>query len=232
MADTQSEVNGRTRRTPVQERSRERVQDILIATRELLGEGGVDAVTTRALAERAAVSVAAIYQYFPNRDAIIDAYLEQATSEVDADVVEAVSQLPLVSLRRVLEVAVLAHMRFYERNADLVRVWLTAGSDSLVLCHARERNIALGRSLRDAFLAAGFLRDEMPDFGTDLVVEVCTSVIEFAFRTPRPAQEREQIVRMGIDMVLSQVEMYVTPRGIQGVSAEDFAAAVAPASSA
>jgi AcrR family transcriptional regulator len=226
MADTHTEFNARTRRTPVQERSRSRVQDILAATGQLLGEGGIDAVTTRALAERAAVSVAAIYQYFPNRDAIVDAYLEQATRQVDADVVQAVSRLPIVSLRSVLEAAVLAHMRFYEQNADLVRVWLTARDDSVMLCNARERNSALGHSLRDAFLAAGFLRDDLPDFGTELIVEVCTSVIEFAFRTPRSAEERDAIVRMGIEMVLSQLEMYMTARAIEGVSAEEFAAAL------
>lgn len=226
MADTQTEINARPRRTPVQERSRSRVQDILAATGQLLGEGGIDAVTTRALAERAAVSVAAIYQYFPNRDAIIDAYLEQATRQVDADVVEAVGRLPIVSLRGVLEAAVFAHMRFYGQNADLVRVWLTARDDSLVLCNARERNTALGHNLQSAFLAAGFLRDDMPGFGAELVVEVCTSVIEFAFRTPRSDEERDDIVRMGIEMVLSEIERYTTPRGVQGISAEEFTAAL------
>jgi AcrR family transcriptional regulator len=232
MADTQSGTDARTRRTPVQERSRGRVQDILTATGQLLDEGGIDAVTTRALAERAGMSVAGIYQYFPNRDAIIDEYLEQATSRVDADVVEAMRLLPTVSVRGVLEAAVLAHTRFYEKNSDLVRVWLGATSDSLVMRHARERNFALGRSLRDMFFAAGFLSPDMPDYGTDLVVEVCTSAIEFAFRDERSAADREEIVQMGIDMVLSQIETFLTPRGLAGVPAEVFATSLAQAASA
>src|SRR5271168_2214145 len=113
MADTESGPNSQRRRTPVQRRSRGRVQDILNATGKLLGEGGVDAVTTRALAERANISVAAVYQYFPNREAIIDAYLEQATSRIDTSVLETVLGLELVSPRTVVEAAVLAHLHFY-----------------------------------------------------------------------------------------------------------------------
>ncbi len=229
MTDTQGEDAAQRRRTPVQERSRGRVQDILTATGQLLGEGGVDAVTTRALADRANISVAAVYQYFPNRDAIISAYLEQATSRIDASVFEAVLGLPIVSPRTVVETAVLAHLRFYQQNVDLVQVWLSAGTDSLVLSSARERNVAIGHWLRDAFLAAGFLRDNFPEWGTDLVVEMCRSAIEFAFCEPRSATEQEDMVRMGIEMVLSQIEPYMTERALAGVPAAEFAGALAPA---
>ena len=227
MADTQSEDPAQRRRTPVQERSRGRVQDILTATGQLLGEGGVDAVTTRALAERASISVAAVYQYFPNRDAIISAYLEQATSRINASVLEAVLGLPIVSVRTVVEASVLAHLHFYQKNTDLVQVWLSAGTDSAVLTRARERNVALGHWLRDAFLAVGFLRENFPAYGTGLVVEICRCAIEFAFFCePRSAEEQEEIVRMGIEMVLSQIEPYVTERALAGVTAEEFTGAL------
>jgi len=229
MADTHTDAS--LRRTPVQRRSRGRVQDILTATGHLLDEGGVEAVTTRALAERAGMSVAGIYQYFPNRDTIIDAYLEQAT-QVDTGVVEAIGRLPVVSVRGVLEAAVLAHARFYEDNSELVRIWLSATPDSLVLRRARERNFALGRSLQETFLACGFLTPDLPGYGTDLVVEVCTSVIEFAFRSPREAEEREEIVQMGVDMVMGRIVDFVTPRGRDGVSGEEFAASLVPGASA
>ena len=229
MSETQSDDAVQRRRTPVQERSRGRVQDILAATGQLLGEGGVDAVTTRALAERASISVAAVYQYFPNRDAIISAYLEQATSRIDASVFEAVLGLPIVSPRTVVETAVQAHLHFYQENVDLVQVWLSAGTDSLVLSRARERNVAIGHWLRDAFVAAGFLRDNFPVCGTDLVVEISRSAIEFAFCEARSAEEQEAIVRMGIEMVLSQIEPFVTERALIGVTGEEFTGALARA---
>jgi len=168
------------------------------------------------------MSVAGIYQYFPNSDSIIDAYLERASSQIDSDVIAAVSQLEVVTIRRVLEAAVITHVRFYERNSELVEIWLSATSDSIVLSRARERNEALGHMLRDAFLAADFLGPAMPEYGTDLVVEVCASAIEFAFRTKRPAAEREDIAQLGINMVIPAIEGFMTPRGLKGISAQEF----------
>ena len=229
MAGTEDRTADQRRRTPVQRRSRGRVQDILTATGQLLGEGGVDAVTTRALAERANISVAAVYQYFPNRDAIIDAYLEAATSRIDASVFEAVLGLSVVSARSVVETAVLAHLRFYQENPDLVRVWRSSRTDSVVLSRARERNVALAHWLRDAFLAAGFLREDFPAWGTAFIVQVCESAIEFVFTGTHSAGEQEDIVRMGIEMVLSQIEPYLTERALTGVPAAEFAASLAQA---
>lgn len=231
MADTDSGPTSQRRRTPVQRRSRGRVQDILAATGELLAEGGVDAVTTRALAEHANISVAAVYQYFPNRDAIIDAYLEQATSRIDASVFEKVLELEVVSPRTVIEAAVFAHLHFYQQNYELVQVWISSRTDSIVLSRARKRNADLGRWLEAAFRGAGFLRDSMPPFGSELVVEVCQSVIEFALITPRPIEEQNQIVGMGVEMVLSQVELFMTPRALAGINAAEFATALAEATS-
>ena len=232
MSGADNEMTNPRRRTPVQRRSRSRVQDILTATGQLLGEGGVDAVTTRALAERASISVAAVYQYFPNRDAIIDAYLEQATSRLDASVVEAVRALAVVSPRTVVEAAVFAHLRFYQDNNDLVQVWLSSRTDSIVLSRARERNVALGMWLQGAFLAAGFLRADFPTYGTQLVVEVCTSVIEFALTEPRSVSEQQEIVRFGVEMVIGQIESYMTERGAEGLDPDEFLAALSAATAA
>ncbi|MCP4640823.1 MAG: TetR/AcrR family transcriptional regulator [bacterium] len=61
------------RREPSQERSRQRVDIILDAVSELLVEQGFDAVTTRAIAEKAGVPVGSIYQFFPNKYAVLNA---------------------------------------------------------------------------------------------------------------------------------------------------------------
>lgn len=58
------------RRKPSQKRSRKRVEVILAATRSLLQEQGVAAITTTRIAERAGLPVGSIYQYFPDKTAI------------------------------------------------------------------------------------------------------------------------------------------------------------------
>ena len=63
-----------TRRTPVQGRSQETVQKVLAATASLLARGlPVDLLTTAQIAGEAQVSVGALYRFFPDKQAIVDA---------------------------------------------------------------------------------------------------------------------------------------------------------------
>lgn len=61
------------RRLPSQERSRKRVDAILDGLAELLVERGFDAINTHHVAERANVPVGTLYQFFPNKYALITA---------------------------------------------------------------------------------------------------------------------------------------------------------------
>ena len=63
----------RPTRAPVQRRGQERVDAILDAAEQVIGEVGVDAATTNAIAERAGASVGSLYHFFPNKDAILQA---------------------------------------------------------------------------------------------------------------------------------------------------------------
>ncbi|WP_320673205.1 TetR/AcrR family transcriptional regulator [Patulibacter defluvii] len=71
----------RLRREPQQERSRERLQRALDAADRLLAAEGVEALTTTRIAREAGISVGSLYQYVPDREAIVDAlaarFLEQ-----------------------------------------------------------------------------------------------------------------------------------------------------------
>ena len=60
------------RRQPVQERSRQTVARILDAAEALIDEGGVEAVTTRAVADRAGVTYPSLYRFFADREEILD----------------------------------------------------------------------------------------------------------------------------------------------------------------
>lgn len=61
------------RRTPVQERAVQRRERILQATAELLSELDYAAINVAAIAERAETSVGSIYQFYPNKEAILHA---------------------------------------------------------------------------------------------------------------------------------------------------------------
>jgi AcrR family transcriptional regulator len=65
------------RRTPVQKRSRERVDRILAAASNLIGAKGSQPVTMSEIARDANMSMSALYQYFPDKNAIIHALAER-----------------------------------------------------------------------------------------------------------------------------------------------------------
>jgi len=59
------------RRKPVQERARQRTQQILDITAKLLDEVGFDDLTTILIAKELKISVGSLYHYFPNKHAIL-----------------------------------------------------------------------------------------------------------------------------------------------------------------
>lgn len=61
------------RRVPVQGRSVARVQRMLDACAALIDEIGYEALTTTLLAERAGVAIGSVYQFFPDKRAIVQA---------------------------------------------------------------------------------------------------------------------------------------------------------------
>lgn len=64
-------VQGFQRRMPRQARAQATVDSILEAAAQVLQRGGHDAFNTNSVAERAGVSIGTLYQYFPDKDAIL-----------------------------------------------------------------------------------------------------------------------------------------------------------------
>jgi len=59
------------RKVPAQERSRATVDAIMQASTYILNEVGWGGLNTNAIAERAGVNIASLYQFFPNKQAVI-----------------------------------------------------------------------------------------------------------------------------------------------------------------
>lgn len=220
-SDAAGEEMAVTRREPVQRRSRERVEAILSAASELLAEGGVEMLTTRALAEYTDIPVGTIYRYFDNRDAIIAAYLDRELEKIEEAVAEAVLALDTVTLRSLTEATALAHMRHHQAHPEGVPVWFGGRLNPAVLERIRTLDASLAASLRSSIAAVGML-DGAPEFGTELLVRLFDRMFEFVFVVQRTPEEQEQIVHTFVDMVMSYAERFATPAGLTGISAEQF----------
>jgi AcrR family transcriptional regulator len=73
----------RLRRVPRQARSRQKLARVLDAADRLLATEGVEALTTTKVAAEAGVSVGALYQYLPDRDAIVDALADRYLTRLE-----------------------------------------------------------------------------------------------------------------------------------------------------
>lgn len=73
------------RKRPRQRRSLATVEAILVAAAETFVSAGFEHATVHAIADRAGVSIGSLYQYFPNREALLVALIEKHT---DASLLE------------------------------------------------------------------------------------------------------------------------------------------------
>ncbi|HEX5830308.1 MAG TPA: TetR/AcrR family transcriptional regulator [Gemmatimonadaceae bacterium] len=90
------------RRIPTQRRSQERLERIARAAGELCAELGADAVTMDAIAQRAGTSIGSLYQFFPNRDALLEAVAERYVADLEpllaGELLDDVAARPLAEL--------------------------------------------------------------------------------------------------------------------------------------
>ncbi len=112
------------RRRPLQSRSQATVDVILEAAAEVFSEHGYAAGTTNRIAQRAGVSVGSFYQYFPNKDAVlvalVDNHVNAGMRTVEALLTDAVGSA--VDLEELLRSFVAAMVALHGREPDLHRV--------------------------------------------------------------------------------------------------------------
>jgi len=95
------------RRSPQQARGQQRVELILDTAEQLFAERGYDAASTNEIAAQAGIPIGSVYQFFPNKEAILHALLARYRHELAALYAERITpageQLP-EALARVLDV--------------------------------------------------------------------------------------------------------------------------------
>jgi AcrR family transcriptional regulator len=188
------------RRKPVQQRSAQRVEKMLSACAELIDEVGYDGLTTTLIAERAGVAVGSLYQFFPDKRAVVqeltlrnlDRFVRTVSARFDQlelehwwDAVDAVFDVYLMMHR---EVPAFSRLHF----GDVV--------DLRLLDPSKDNNAVIAEKL------TGLIAEE---FGLDptalllplaVAVEAADAVLHLAFRRdpagePTLVAEAKEMVR-------------------------------------
>ena len=123
----------------------ERRERILAAAREIIADEGFEALTTRALAERARVTVPTIYNLVGARDAVLFAAVEDQTARLLAVLGQRAEAPPIERVLAVTEDCVAELVRMPRYYGALLRLMFTSDSGS-----ALRRSV--GRTLLREFL--------------------------------------------------------------------------------
>ena len=159
------------RRAPVQERSQETVQRVLAATARLLGRGiAVEALTTAQIAVEAGLSVGALYRFFPDKQAVVDAialrHMELFQQGLAGRIMLAIPDTPAAFLGTVI---------------DAFAAYLAANPDFCTVAYGGPGGGRyVSRSLRDAQAGAGEMAEMVREFLAEMFDIAPTP--EFAFR--------------------------------------------------
>lgn len=105
-------------RVPVQKRSREKVDRALQAADDLLAREGLAALTLPRVADEAGVSVGALYQYLPDREAIVTALSATYYARLETRMGELVAQLITDPVDDPVAVVVAAMAQMYRQQSE------------------------------------------------------------------------------------------------------------------
>jgi AcrR family transcriptional regulator len=182
------------RRAPVQRRSAERLTRILDACAGLLDEVGYDALSTRAVAQRAGVPIGSVYRFFGNKRQMVDALAQRNLEHYSERVVQRLREAGDGGWREAMD-AVLDEYLEMKRTAPGFSL-VDFGNQIPVGARQAEPNHRVADRLTD--LLSGFLGRE-PDEELRRVflvaVETADTLVHLAFRVA-PEGDEEIIEEM------------------------------------
>lgn len=117
------------RKSPVQARSTASVEAILKATLQVLVKVGKERLTTTRVAARAGVSVGTLYQYFPNKSALLRSALQLHMDEVVLAVQTVCREQSGAALQQMAEALVTAFLQAKTKNIKASAALYAVSSD-------------------------------------------------------------------------------------------------------
>ena len=173
----------RMRRQPRQQRSRARVRHILEAAYTILSAEGFEALTVRRIAQVAGVPVGSIYQFFPDKAAVVDALAGTYIGQFDAAIAQLVAASQAEQWKDPVGTLIDAFTQLYRANPGYVALW-SGRHVSPELARADEaNNAAIAEGVRRILVRQAGLPDGAAlARSAQIAVVVADALLQFAFR--------------------------------------------------
>lgn len=179
------------RKSPVQARSTASVEAILKATIQVLRKVGKERLTTTRVAARAGVSVGTLYQYFPNKSALLRAALQRHMDEIAAEMERICREQAGSSLQEMTRALVTGFLAAKMRDPGGSVALYAVSSDVDGARIAREVGLRINRAIV-ALLATA--KDELttdPQLVVSMLQATMAGVSRRLLESPSPEREYE-----------------------------------------
>lgn len=200
------------RRVPTQARSRKRVEAILDAAERLVVDRGVEALTTRDIAQAAGVPVASLYQYFADKEEVLLALAQRDMDEMDEQVARDVAALPELTVAGLVAATMGAFVEVYRRRPAFVVIYLRGRTNSAVARFGRVHNVRTATTLRDLALAEGLCDERLTPAIAELAVELGDRIFQLAYEHRLDGDP--VLAAEGVALLTAYLERFATPRGL------------------
>jgi AcrR family transcriptional regulator len=181
------------RKRPEQDRSRATVEAVMDAAAHILIKHGYDAFTTNRVAEKAGVSIGSLYQYFPNKEALIGELMRRHLAVIEQGVELMAAQAHTVPLAVLVRAAVEQNIASHLAEPALHRVLSEEVPRLGQLDWQRAFQQRVTARVREALDAR---RAELAVADLDLAVYVVTRTVEAVVHNA--VGERPQDLKSGV----------------------------------
>lgn len=171
------------RREPVQRRSAARVSSILDACAGLLDEFDYDELTTSKIAERAGVPIGSLYQYFPDKRAVVQALTMRNLEAFSAEVERIFTGVPPSAWRPAVDLVLDVYLRMLDEVPGFGRIRFGDVVDTHLLDADEDNDAVIAAKLSQLF-ARSYRVPHTADLQLAfwMVVEVSDALIKLALR--------------------------------------------------
>jgi AcrR family transcriptional regulator len=112
------------RKLPKQERAKATVDALLDAAKRVLISDGYERATTNRIAEVANVNIASLYQYFPSKDALVAALIDQHLEAISIRLATSMRDVVSAPLADAVHAIVGSHLELHRGDLALQKVLL------------------------------------------------------------------------------------------------------------
>ncbi|MBY6239577.1 TetR/AcrR family transcriptional regulator [Methylosinus sp. Sm6] len=201
------------RKSPVQARSAVTVEALHAAAIQVLIQESLSRCTTTRIAERAGASVGSLYQYYPNRDALLAAVLEKHLEGIAAAVERACHEHRGKQLSEMAAAFVVAFLAAKLRDPEEAKALYAVAEERGGAVLAARMRVRIAAAIAAMLASASDARFDDPAMVAKIALGALLGPVQALLKEHAPAQVRPRLERELVLLVTAYLQAHqFTPK--------------------